>query len=88
MATLHMQLDFPCRRALQNPLTPQYVRDLPPKGPQKHENLCTWAAESPKPETDHILGYVAQNAISSARSPPATTHFCWFPPLKIAPTDA
>ena len=38
-------------------------------------------------KTDHILGYVAQNAISSAPNPPATTHFWWFPPLKIALTN-
>ena len=37
---------------------------------------------------DHILGYLAQNAISSAPNPPAPTHFWWFPPLKIALTDA
>ena len=60
----------------------------PPKGPQNSQNLCTLAADSPKPKTDHILGYVAQNPISSAPNPPATTHFWWFPPLKIALTDA
>ena len=59
-----------------------------PKGPQKPQNLCTMAADSPKPKTDHILGYVAQNAISRAPNPPATTHFWWFPSLKIALTDA
>ena len=46
------------------------------------------AADSPKPKTDHILGYVAQNAVPSAPNPPATTHFWWFPPLKIVLTDA
>ena len=29
------------------------------------QNLCPLAADSPKPKTDHTLGYVAQNAISS-----------------------
>ena len=86
MATLHMQLDFPM---LKGPLTPQYVRKPPPEGPPKAQNLCTLAANSPKPKTDHILGYVPQNAISSAPNPPTTTHFWWTPPpLKIALTDA
>ena len=75
MATLHMQLDFPVSKVPLGPLTPQYVREPPPKGPQKPQNLCTLAADSPKPSTDHILGYVAQNVISSAPNPPATTHF-------------
>ena len=44
-------------------------------------NLCTLAADSPKPKQ---LGYVAQNTISSAPNPPAATHFWWFAPLKIA----
>ena len=85
MATLHMQLDFP---VLKGPLGLSNSTICPrtaPKGPQKPQNLCTLAADNPKPTTDHILGYVAPNAISSA---PATTHFWWFPPLKIALTDA
>ena len=35
-------------------------------GTKKPQNLCTLAADSPKPKTDDILGYVAQNAISTA----------------------
>ena len=66
----------------------EYVCEPPPKGPKKPQNLCTLAADGPKPKTDHILSYVAQKAISSAPNPPASTHFWWFPPLKIAPTDA
>ena len=83
MATLHMQLDFPVP---QGPLTPQYVRKPPPKGPQKPQNLCTLAADSPKPKIDNILRYMALKAISSEPNPPATTHFWSFPPLKIALT--
>ena len=60
----------------------------PQKAPKSPRILCTLAAYSPKPKTDHILGYMAQNAISSTPNPPATTHFWWFPPLKIALTDA
>ena len=69
----------------EGPLRPSnstiYVREAPPKGPQKPQNLCTLAADNPKPKTDLILGYVAQNVISSAPNPPTTTHFWWFPPL-------
>ena len=61
MATLHMQLDF---LVPKSPLTPKYDHEPPPKGPQKPQK-CTLAADSPGPKTDHILGYVAQNAISS-----------------------
>ena len=91
MPTLHMQLDFPVLKGPLGPLgplTPQYVREPPPKGAQKPQNLCTVAADSPKPKTDHILGYMAQIAISSAPNPPTNTQFWWFPPLKIALTDA
>ena len=68
MATLHMRLDFPVLKGPLGPLTPQYVHETPPKGPQKPQNLCTLAADTPKPKTDHILGYVAQNA------PPTRNH--------------
>ena len=84
MATLHMQLDFPVLKGPLGPsnstICPRTAPKRPPKAP-----LCTLAADdSPKPKTDHILGYVAQNAVLSAPNPPATTHFWWFPPLKIA----
>ena len=62
-------------------------RTAPKKGPQEHHKLCTLAADSPKPKTNHIMGYVAQNAISCTPNPPATTHLQWFPPLKNALTD-
>ena len=60
----------------------------PQKGPQMPLNLCTLADNSRKPKTNHILGYVAQNAISNKPNPPASTHLWWLPPLKIALTDA
>ena len=85
MATLHMHLDFPVRNG---PLGPSNSTICSAKRPQNPQNLRTLAADSPKPKTDHILGFVAQNAISSAPNPPATTHFWWFPPLKIALSDA
>ena len=88
MATLHMQLDFPVPKG---PLGPSMSTTCPrtaPKRPPKSQNLCTLAADRPKPKTDHILGYVAQNSILSAPNPPATTLFWLFPPLKIALIDA
>ena len=84
-----MQLDFPVPKgplALSNSTI--CPRTTPKRPPHKPQNLYTLAADSPKPKTDHIFGYVAQNAILSAPNPPATTHFWWFPTLKIAPTDA
>ena len=41
-----------------------------------------------KPRIGHMLGYMAQNAILRAPTPPATPHLLWFPPLRIAQTDA
>ena len=79
MATLHMQLDSMPKGPLgpsNSILRPQTA----PKGPQKPPNLCILAADSPKPKTNHILGYVAQNAISSAPNPPTTPSFGGFHP--------
>ena len=62
-----------------------------PKKPwntQKPQILCRLAADSHKPRIGHIFGYMAQNAIQRAHNPPATPHFLWFPPLRIAQTDA
>ena len=58
------------------------------KGPQKLQILCRLAFDSHKPRIGHIFGYMAQNAIPRAPTPPATPHFVWFPPLRIAQTDA
>ena len=88
MATLHMQLDFLVPKGPLGPSNSTICPRTAPKRPRKPQNLCTLAADSPKPKIDPILGYVAQNVISSAPNPPATTHFWWFPPLKIALTDA
>ena len=85
MPTLHMQLHFPVPKV---PLETSYSEICPRTAPKRPQNLCTLAADSPKPKADHISGYVAQNVIPRAPNPPATTHFRWFPPLKIALTDA
>ena len=81
-------LTFLCQRALCGPLTPPYVPETAQKGPQKPQILCRLAGDSHKPRIGHIFGYMAQNAIPRAPSPPAIPHFLWFPPLRIAQTDA
>ena len=43
--------------------------------------------DGPKPRTDHILTYVAQNDDPRAYRPPASPHFLWLPPLPMAQTD-
>ena len=63
---------IPCLRALQLHNMPA---NGPQKGPQKPQNLCTLATDGPKPKGDHILGYVAQNAISSAPHTPQSPNF-------------
>ena len=88
MATQHMQLDFIVLKGPRGPSNSTICPQTAPKRPPKPQNLCTLAADSPKPITNHILGHVAQNPISSAPNPPANTHFWWFPRLKIALTDA
>ena len=77
-----------------------YVRPTGENFAERDEVLFGWMShtlcsrqkpqtpQSDRPIPDHILGYVAQNAIPSAPNPPAPTHFWWVPPLKIAPTDA
>ena len=57
------------------------------RAPKKPQNLRTLATDSPQPRTGRILGYVAHNGIPSAASPPTTSRFLWFPPLKIAQMD-
>ena len=81
-------LTFPCQRALCGPLTPPYVPETAQKGPQKPQILCRLAGDSHKPRAGHIFGYMAENAIPRAPSPPATPHFLWFPRLRIAQMDA
>ena len=73
MAALHMQLDFLVPKGPLGPSNSTICPRTAPKSPQNSQNLCTLAADSPKPKTDHILGYVAQNAISSTPNPPVIT---------------
>ena len=87
MATLHMQLDFPVPKGPLGTSNSTTCPQTALKRPRKHQNLCTLAADSPNRKTDHILGYVAQYAISIAPNPPATTHFWWFPPPHNCPNQ-
>ena len=88
IATLHMRPDCPVTK---RPLLPSSSTICPRNGPKMANNglnvrhLCQ---TGPKPRTDRILGYVAQNRIPRAPSPPATPHFLWLPSLKFAQTDA
>ena len=87
MATLHVRLDFTVPKS---PLVPFNSTICPRNGPkrcQKAPKSAQYAPTPPKPFTDRILGYVAQNPIPRASSPPATPHFLWFPALGIAQRD-
>ena len=80
---LHVRLDFPVSTSSLRPSNSMICPGNGPKRPPEAPN-----ADSHKPRIGHIFGYMAQNAIPRAPTPPATPHFLWFPPLKIAQTDA
>ena len=83
MGTLHVRLDFPVSTSSLRPSNSMICPGDGPKRPPKAPN-----ANTHKPRIGHIFGYMAQNAIPRAPTPPATPHFLWFPPLTIAQTDA
>ena len=88
MGTIHIPLDF---TVSTSPLRHSKSIICPGNGPKRPQNLqilCRLPAVSHKPRIGHILGYMAQNVIPRAPSPPATSHVLWFPSLRIAPTDA
>ena len=58
-----------------------------PKKAPKSPKICGMCTNTPKPRTGRILGYVAQDGIWRAPSPPATPHFLWFLSLRIAQRD-
>ena len=87
LATLHMQLDFLVSKSPMRPSNSMMCPRNASKWPPKAQNLCTLAVVSRKPRLSHILGYVAQNVILRAPSPPATTHFLWFPAPRIPQMD-
>ena len=83
VGTLHVPLDFPVSTSSLRPSNSMICRGSGPKRPPEAPT-----ADSHKPRIGHIFGYMAQNAIPRAPTPPATPHFLWFPPLRIAQTDA
>ena len=87
MATLHVRLDFTVSKSPLVPFNSTICPRTAQKGSKSPKNgaICT---NPPKPSTDRILGYVAQNPIPRAPSPPATPHFLWFTPLGMAQRDA
>ena len=83
MATPHVQVDFPVSTSSLRPSNSMICPGNGLKRPREAPN-----ADSYKPRIGHIFGYMSQNAIPRAPTPPATAHFLWFPPLRIAQTDA
>ena len=43
------------------------------------QNLCRFDFAAPKPRMGRLLGYIAQNLILRAPSPPASPDSLWFP---------
>ena len=83
VGALHVRLDFPVSPSSLRPCNCMICPGNGPKRPPEAPN-----ADSHKPRIGHIFGYMAQNAIPRAPTPPATPHFLWFPPLRIVQTDA
>ena len=83
VATVHVRVDFPVSTSSLRPSNSMICPGSGPKRPREAPN-----ANRHKPRIGHILGYMAQNAIPRAPTPPTTPHFLWFPPLRIAKTDA
>ena len=83
MVTCHVRLDFPVSTST---LQPSNTMKCPAKGPKRPPEASN--TDSRKPRIGRIFGYMAQNVILRAPTPPAIPHFLWFPPLSIAQTDA
>ena len=88
VGALYVRLHFPMSTSPLRPSNSTICPGNGKKGPQKPQILCRLAGDSHKPRIGHIFGYMAQNAIPRAPSPPATPHVLWFPPLRIAQMDA
>ena len=88
VATLHVRLDG---LVTESPVLPRNST-ICPRNSQKVAKNCLNGRRlcqmGPKPRTGRILGYVAQNPIWRAPSPPAAPHLLWFPSLNIAQRDA
>ena len=85
MATLHMRLDFPVPKGPLGPSNSTICLRTPPESPR----ICAhWPPTAPSQKQTISWATWLKNAISRAPNPPATIHFKWFPPLKIALTEA
>ena len=77
-------------RVTKSPLLPSNSTICPRNSLKMAKNGLTvryLCPTHPKPRRRRILGYVAQNQVPRAPSPPATPHFLWFPSLRIAQRD-
>ena len=74
VGTRHVPLDFPVSTSS---LRPSNSMTSPGNGPKRPREVPN--ADSHKPRIGHIFGYMAQNAIPRAPTPPATSHFLGFP---------
>ena len=81
--SLRVRLDFPVSTSSLQPSNSMICPGNGPIRPPEAPN-----AASDKPRIGHILGYMAQDSIPRAPTPPATPHVLWLPPLKIAQADA
>ena len=80
----------PRSHRVKEPSSALQVHDMSKKRPKqapKNPKVCAICTNTPKPSTGRILGYVAQNPIPRAPSPPATTYFFWFSKLRNRPTS-
>ena len=69
VGTLHVPLDFPVSTSSLRHSNSMICRGSGPKRPPEAPT-----ADSHKPRIGHIFGYMAQNAIPRAPTPPATPH--------------
>ena len=83
VGTLHVRLNFLVSTSSLRPANSTICPGNGPKRPREAPN-----PNNHKPRIGHIFGYMAQNAIPRAPTPPATLQFLWFPPLRFAQTDA
>ena len=68
----------------ESPLMPFLSAKGPRNGPKRREKgrkFCVICTNTPKRSTGNILGYVAQNRVPRAPSPPATIQFLGLPSL-------
>ena len=78
-----MRLDCPVTKSPLLPASSTICPRTNPKTAKNGLNVRCLCPRGPKARTSHILGYVVQNKIPRAPSPPATPHFLWFPSLGI-----